>query len=88
MDSASAPPPVPPMDIVLAMKQHRVYSPAGQTVKISGKKENCYYQAVMQCLLTNHGTILPENIKINENVNRILIEVHKHKLRQEFGMSF
>ena len=77
------------MDIVLAMKQHCVYSPAGQAVvKISGKKENCYYHPVMQCLLTNHGTILAENIKISENVNRRLIEVHKHKLRQEFGMSF
>ena len=90
-DSASSPHPLPPphMDILLAIKQHRRYSPAGKDiVKITKEQENCYYHPLMRCIRINHGIISEENILLAPGVMSRLGDVHKETLKNEFGISF
>ena len=88
-DSASSPLPPSPMDILLAIKQHRRYSPAGKDiVKITKEKENCYYRPLTRCIRINHGIISEENILLAPGVMSRLGDVHKETLKNEFGISF
>lgn len=85
--SASDRPPPQPYDILLSKMEYRVYTPRGRSsLKISARKERCYYHVRKACLLKRTDTVSSRDIFVADDVLPFLNRLHKEHLRKEFGI--
>ena len=85
----SDPIPPEPYDIVLCRKQIRAYTPKGTTgLKFTAKPENTYFHLKKSCVQNDTSDkIGATSIVITEDDKRHLNQIHRNRLKQEFGVN-
>ena len=87
-NNPSDPIPPEPYNIVLCRKQIRAYTPKGTTgLKCTAKLENTYFHLKKSCVQidTSHK-VGPNSIVITEDDKDHLKQIHRNRLKQEFGV--
>ena len=84
--SPSSPPPPQPYEVLLSKMEYRAYTPkGGSSLKISAKKQRCYYHVRKACVLKCTVAISSRDMFVTNDVLPLLNRLHKEHLRNEFG---
>ena len=78
--------PPSPWNIVLTMKEYRVFNHRGKDIiRISTKKENVYYHPRIKYLKLKNSDVTGKNVKVPSTIESNLDELRTSQLRKEFA---